>query len=374
MTVNYEVWDFLQILYAMRNNKKKGIKFIILIGDGGVGKSTTFNYLCNLTPEQGSFVNDTDAKDGTTTFFGIYLPDSNVVYIDSPGVSFREEEWWQHIQQLSEVHGFIVMANIQGRNTGYKTLGYVYLQLQLNHPDKVKWYCVGNPRAMRTLSEDNYSYGKPHGDVLRDDPAAIDELRTWACGLRATEHLNVVNPTQLIGRFKALTIENGGLITRNETLSTADTAHAVAVGTLKRSHEISMKTLTDNHTTIITNTTSKIDKLRDVVDLLDEQVESSLMTKLPNGGIEPAGPGPWKHSYAWLPVAGSIVLTEHIQQMRDVLIAGEAAQDVTRMFREEFKKGSGWTGLGVESSVASDYDSESTSVDSSYDNVLNGSF
>ena len=331
----FEKWTFPKIVSEMKS-KSLGVRFIVMIGDSGVGKSTTLNLICNLTAEEGSHVSF-NSIDGTTTFFGIYLPDLNVVFIDTPGVSFCEEEWWQHIQQLTDVHGFIVLANLQGRNTGYKSLGYIYLQLQLNHPDKVKWYCVGNPRAMRTLSEDNYSYGKPHADVLRDEPAAIVELRRWAGSLCTTEHLNVVNPTQLIGRFKTLTVENGGLITRNETLATslttANTDHCVEVATLNLENKNEIRVLTIDHDRLVASYAKKIEEIRGCVDLLVDK-EDILMKKCDNGAIESNGPDKGDHWYAWMPVAGTVILAEHIQQMENVLRAGKAAKEVTDKFKE----------------------------------------
>ena len=101
----FEKWTFDKILSEMKNDTL-GVRFIVMLGDGGVGKSTTLNSICNLTSEQGSYVSD-NSEDGTTKFIGIYLPDLKIVYIDTPGVYFSEEEWWQNIQQLTDVHGFI---------------------------------------------------------------------------------------------------------------------------------------------------------------------------------------------------------------------------------------------------------------------------
>ena len=53
-----------------------------------------------------------------------------------------------------------------------------------------------------------------------------------------------------------------------------------------------------------------------------------------NDKYESVGPDKVKHWYAWLPVAGTVILDDHIQQMEKVKHAGEAAKNVTDKFKE----------------------------------------
>jgi len=324
----FENWNFEQCIYMMKNNLT-GIRFIVVIGDGGVGKSYTVNAICQLSSGQGTTVNSMNAKDGTITFFGIYLPDLNVVYIDTPGCYYDETDWWKHIQQLTHVHGYLVLANMQQRNTGYKSLGYTYLQLSMNYPTKVKWYCLGNARDIDTLPTDNYSHNKPHADVLRDvnSPYGLQYIRDWVHGLRSVEYVSVLNPLQLIAHVKDLEIkvekEIASALKVKIELEASITELKVERGLVVLNQTAMVNNMIRSHNVTINKYIERITIFKAALVKLETD-EFKVGHKAQNGGLDSNAPSKLHYVLSWCPCMGAYWLNEHIKQCDDAAKYGHS--------------------------------------------------
>lgn len=111
----------------IQNIKKYDGKKVIVLGKGGLGKSSCINSLTNY---KANFCVG-DGSDDVTKHIQYYIdPDTSICYIDTPGFNHNITKWYKDLLELGPVDGVLVFLRPEQRNTDYADFQYIITYLK----------------------------------------------------------------------------------------------------------------------------------------------------------------------------------------------------------------------------------------------------
>jgi GTPase SAR1 family protein len=174
--------------------KQADMPKIIVIGGGGLGKTTLVNKITNA-----KFNVSQTTSDGTIDFQGASFDHNgtSTLLVDSPGFRFNEDKWWNGVLQIKKIIGIIVMHEYQHRNTGYSNFGYVLAYLNRQQTNRVKKFLVNHSTL---IPADNYMAGSI--PVQHSDHDIIyQDVQEWLQQLDGNSTMEIFSPTALIQQY-----------------------------------------------------------------------------------------------------------------------------------------------------------------------------
>lgn len=265
--------------------RRSPLRKVVIIGDGGLGKSTLGNKL--LECDKCIFLESDETEDCTIDIAGGERYNRFVI-IDTPGYRFDESKWWDNMLDIGSVHGVIMMIECPCRVSGLSHWKSLY-QYFSSRGIPFKIYVAGdNIERMKSFGFKEVQ----SRDILSKDHTEIQLLVQWLDELPIERKYDIRNPLSSIEKAKSLKNEPeediinllmSKLATLNES---SKRKYDSKIRTCKDSVERIKKALFDE---------IKFDKLADEIAFRDP-TDNGLKENAPNAN--------W-HYIAWAPGFGS---------------------------------------------------------------------
>ena len=156
-------------LQSIQNIKEYRGKKVIVLGKGGLGKSSCIN---SLTNNRSQFAIG-DGSDDVTKDIQYYIDDvTNICYIDTPGLNHNITKWYKDLLEIGSIDGVLCFLRPEQRNTDYADFQYIITYLkECNHYHQICIRAIDPP----IISIDNMIYGALSLE-LNNQNVALD---TW---------------------------------------------------------------------------------------------------------------------------------------------------------------------------------------------------
>ncbi|UJR11107.1 hypothetical protein I4U23_015289 [Adineta vaga] len=273
--------------------EKASIPKIIVIGGGGLRKTTLVNNLTGST-----FPISNTSEDGTFNFQGATIDSDGekILIVDSPGYRLNEDRWWNGVMLIKNIIGVVIVHNYEERNSGYGNFGYVLAFLNGQQNTKVIKFSSDHSK---NIERNNYMHGSvkiKHKEIA----SVASKVKSWIQKLDRSS-IEITSPIRLIEQYKK-SVEK---VTQLEKqIEQVRSNHTEAISTYQiKIHDIKEETKR------VTAEKKIAVKMHEALQNKLEELPGKLAHFDPHSqGYLSDSPGMLHHSFAWLPIAGNYYL------------------------------------------------------------------
>ena len=261
-------------------------KKVVVLGKGGLGKSSTINL---LTKSKSDFAVGTGSDDVTKNVQYFVDSQKNVCYIDTPGMNHNIQKWYKEMLEIGQVHGVLIFVRPEERNTDYADLQYIITYLkESGHYFQI----CRRTKDAAAEDTDNLAF-----DAVALGKGEVGPLEKWVRDIPADASFIIHSPLGLISVCNSL----------QHQLATANTENAnLRLQLVGKQKEL------DNERALAAIAVKVHESRRKKCTAL----VGALSARDSRGKLTARAPSRWHYGYSLLPGAGAAWLSECRSQFK----------------------------------------------------------